>query len=302
MRDWRTAALCAGLALVGCDDGPTTLADAGLGQQATVDHGTAPDAMPADAMRDAQAPAPDQGPARRPTPAECFADIGGSLGPDYAPFDAVIGHHCRGTDHQAITGVERVVFLGDSVTQGTPPTPREQFYRHRLAEALRQRFGPELVVESCAEFGAKTDDFLIGKRQIPECFPDGGDPRRTLVVFTVGGNDVADWAQHQLTAPQALQAAADAIDLLDEAVAWLKDPARFPNGSFVVYASPFEYTDATGDLDSCEFASVAGLEGNWIQGRPAVEWFTAQFMRIAVEQQADLVFALESFCGHGFRR
>jgi len=75
----------------------------------------------------------------------CFEGLGDeSKGlPDYDQFDPVVGRHCSGTDHQDIEGVEQVVFLGDSVTVGTPPTDQEDFYRSLLADALAEEFGLE---------------------------------------------------------------------------------------------------------------------------------------------------------------
>src|SRR5258708_6468938 len=37
--------------------------------------------------------------------------------------------HCSGTNQQDITGVQKVVFLGDSVTVGTPPIATADYYR-----------------------------------------------------------------------------------------------------------------------------------------------------------------------------
>ncbi|NJK32083.1 MAG: hypothetical protein HC927_06510 [Deltaproteobacteria bacterium] len=51
---------------------------------------------------------------------EQFAS-GENPGPDYTGLDVIVGSHCLGTNHQDITDIERVVFLGDSVTVGTPP-------------------------------------------------------------------------------------------------------------------------------------------------------------------------------------
>jgi len=119
-------------------------------------------------------------------------------------------------------------------------------------------------------------------------------------VLTVGGNDIDAWAMDQLTTEAAMAEAEQAAGLLEDAVAWLKDPANFPNGSFVVFSNPYEYTDATGDLLSCPGAVIAGLQGNWIQGEPAVSYFVERYLQIAVDHQADMVFMLETFCGHGF--
>src|SRR5262245_55424568 len=117
------------------------------------------------------------------TAAECFADMAGPVaGPDYDQFGPVIGSHCHGTNHQDITGVEKVVFLGDSITAGTPPTLPNQYYREVLKGMLEQSFGP-LDVADCSAWGARTDDLLLGKQEIDQCFP-GVEPKRTLVVMT----------------------------------------------------------------------------------------------------------------------
>ncbi|MBW2525529.1 MAG: SGNH/GDSL hydrolase family protein [Deltaproteobacteria bacterium] len=231
----------------------------------------------------------------------CWGFKGDDMGPDYDQFQPVVGSHCLGTDHQDITNIEKVVFLGDSVTAGTPPTPAAQFYRHLLVGKLSAHFGA-LEVANCSAWGARTDDLLIGKRQIPQCFP-GIEPKRTLVIMTVGGNDIAAWAQDGLSAQEAMVEADAAAQLLREGIEWFyEDPSRFPNGVFVIVGNPYEYTDATGDLLSCPSALLAGLSGNWIEGAPAVVHFQEQFMQIAVDTNTDVIFLLENFCGHGFRR
>ena len=67
-----------------------------------------------------------------------------------------------------------------------------------------------------------------------------------------------------------------------------------------VYVTTSEYTDATGDVDSCPAAPFAGMEGNWIEGAPAVIHLHERYMEMAVRHQTDLVFLLEAFCGHGY--
>ena len=340
---------------------------------------TAPDAaaatdLVADAIRDiddVHADAADVPPSRPdippPTVLEaCFSyfDDEESIGPTYDNLFPVIGTHCDGTDHQDIDGVERVVFLGDSVTVGTPnlahllPIENGHFYRSRLGEWLASTFaldrggilswemwkaydyfsGKGLRQESgafknCAKWGARTDDLLDGGGQIPACFPDGGSPYRTLVVFTMGGNDIAAITQDGGNAspeniaagyPHEWELARSTVRYLEEAVLWLKDPARFPNGSYIVFNNGFEFTDATGRTDSCtprlgfeipdtgeyvDFSTfgidMAGLAGmhSWQQPEVQAEiviWIMEEYMRIAVEHEVDLVWSLEGFCGHGY--
>jgi hypothetical protein len=94
----------------------------------------------------------------------------------------------------------------------------------------------------------------------------------------------------------------DAASLLRDAVKWLKDPAHFPNGSYVVFTNIYEYTDTSGDLTSCPGAQVAGFSGSWPQGATAVVHFMEQIMEVAVETKSDMIFLAEHFCGHGFKK
>ena len=276
--------------VTGCDSSDPQPAQVNAG--AALDAGSAVDA----------GPAPDAG----ITTAGCFPNLRptaqGPLGAIHENLGATLGEHCRGTAHQQIEGVERVVFLGDSVTAGTPPTPRGETYRARLTAHLRERFGAELPVDSCAVIGANAVDLLHGEEQIAECFPEGGDTRRTLTIFTIGGNDIALWAKNQLPQAEATAEAEKVAQEIDEVVAWLKDETRFPKGSYVVYANPYEYTDGTGDLESCEVAAAAGLRNGWTAAFPTLRHLAERFTEIAVRHQADLVFSQETFCGHGYRR
>jgi lysophospholipase L1-like esterase len=238
------------------------------------------------------------------TASACFADLAGPVqGPDYDQFKPVIQSQCAGTHQQQIAGVEKLVFVGDSITTGTPPNLPNQIYRTILANDLVQKFGP-LDISDCSAWGARMRDLLdpSGKEQLLHCLPNAVEQKRTLVIMTMGGNDIASWAKDNLDVATATAAADDAATLLRQAVAWVKDPARFPNGSYFVFANDYEYTDTSGDLLSCPAASLAGFKQNWPQGAPAVVHFQEQLMKAAVDYGADLVFLLEHFCGHGYRR
>lgn len=245
----------------------------------------------------------------------CFPDIGDeSLGfPAYDELGAVVPDHCSGTDHQDITDIERLVFLGDSVTAGTPPTDEDRYYRVELTEDLQERW-PGLEVSDCSEWGDRTDDLLAHKdRGLNLCFPEGGDDRRTLIVMTVGGNDMLEAAETVAAkGEEAAKAEIDqAIAYLDEAFAWVKEGAdldgaspersdRFPGGVFVVFGNVYEFTDATGDLDSCPMASYLGFSGTIPQLRDGYIYVNEAFMALAVKYDLDAVLMLENFCGHGF--
>jgi hypothetical protein len=155
------------------------------------------------------------------------------------------------------------------------------------------------VVE-CADNGARNDDLMS---QLTTCaFPDGGSDQTTLVVFTMGGNDIAAWAGDGLSVSEAIAEADAAAGLLDEAIAWLQEPDRFPNGIYVVYANVYEYTDGTANLSSCPLAGLAGLSGTWAAGIDAMTHFEERYMEIAVNRGVDMIFLFESFCGHGYER
>lgn len=155
------------------------------------------DAGRADALPDAVAtdvgPAADMGSGPL-TATRCFESIAdpAQAGPDYDQYDPIVGSHCAGTNHQDIRNVERVIFLGDSVSNGTPNDlhplclDNDHFFRTRLANWLSDRFqlskGEPLEWEqweaysclydgdaglrnsgdfwNCARWGARVDDFM----------------------------------------------------------------------------------------------------------------------------------------------
>jgi lysophospholipase L1-like esterase len=284
-----------------------------------------------DAEIDSDPDADIDGDGDRLTAAECFDGVFADTSDivlDYDRFGPVIGSHCLGTNHQDIEGVERVVFLGDSVTVGTPPTTREQFYRSRLAEELSWHFGLappgelwEMVnwlegtsmarfggdFACCAKWGARTDDLVRDNTQIEDCFPPEERSKRTLVIMTVGGNDIASITQDGIDGVPVdtiWEDTREFVQLMREAVQYFyEDPERFPGGVYVIFANMFEFTDGTGDVTACPAAGLAGFGAEWDDPDALAEmviWANEQFMSIAVETGTDMVFMLEHFCGHGF--
>lgn len=319
---------------LGADGVPDASADVTPDSQVDVVADVAADAG-ADVAADSEAP---------PVGALCFGEIWDETvaNPDYDQFAPTIADHCLGTAHQDIEGVESVVILGDSVAQGTPnlahllSTDNAHFWRNLLSEWLADTFDVDRggllewglwkaydyvsgaavqqtsgQFHNCSKWGARTDDLLAGGGQLGKCFPDGGSDKRTLVVFTMGGNDVSKVSQvggeaspEEVAAgyPTAWALAESTITFLEEALLWLKDPQRFPNGSYVIFANPFEFTDGTGETSACPVASLAGYQ-QWADPsaqETIVIWMLEQYMRLAVETQTDMVWMLEHFCGHGW--
>jgi lysophospholipase L1-like esterase len=269
--------------------------------------------------------------------AACFADayVNGWLdfGPDYDQFDPIVGSHCLGTNHQDITGVERVVFVGDSVTVGTPPWTQMDFYRSTVADVARDRFGVQFGMgflqdewswkmydpfngtsitrdsgdfSNCSRWGARTDDFLTGGNQFQDCFPPETRDLKTLVVMTIGGNDLQSLTGDAIDGADMATLWASTMQYVDfyrEAIEWLTDPAVFPNGTYVLSTNVYEFTDGTGEVEACDVSALAGFD----QPIPApdeladmVVWANEQMLQIAVETGTDMIFLLEHFCGHGY--
>ncbi|MCA9542141.1 MAG: hypothetical protein KC620_24760, partial [Myxococcales bacterium] len=253
---------------------------------------------------------------------------GGVDGPDYDQFHGIIGAHCEGTNHQQIDDIERVVFVGDSITVGTPPNDPATYYRVRMAGRLAEHFGLQapdplwwqvnlidgvgLVRDSgdfanCAKYGARTDDLLQDRQLMSDCVPEETRDRRTLFVMTMGGNDIASLTQHAIegrSVEDLWVQTTEFVDLMRDAMRWVRAPDRFPNGVFVVFANLYEFTDGTADLTSCPAAGLAGFGAPVPDPdalRDMVIWANEQYMAIAVEYGVDMTFMLEGFCGHGFR-
>ncbi len=247
---------------------------------------------------------------------------------NYDGLGLPVGEHCLGTNFQDIDEVERVVFLGDSVTGGTPPTAIADYYRNILADALADRFalsfgankglwqapdvfnGTSVVRESgdfasCAEWGARTDDLIAGN-QLEDCYPQDTRDLRTLTIITMGGNDLARIAQDSggknADPMVAWDLATSAVDHMRESAFWLKDEENFPNGHFVVFANVYEFTDGTGMVESCNLSGLAGFEPIESLGDAllVIGWIEDQYARIAQETESDMIFMFEEFMGRGF--
>ena len=203
-------------ASVGSDSGASTI-EADSSVQPTAD--AEGDAGSADDAGDA---ADGDAPPNPLTASWCFRALEGPVpGPDYDQFHPIIQEQCAGTHQQNITGVQKIVFLGDSITTGTPPTLPTDWYKTRLSVSLGAKFGTT-DVSDCSKWGSKTIDLMdpAGYQQIEKCFPDAVETKTTLVIMTIGGNDIDNWASHQMDAPTATAAADTAVGYLRDAVSW----------------------------------------------------------------------------------
>jgi len=284
-------------------------------QGPTVDGSIAVDLLDVDALSFAQ---------------RCWSATASAPHANYDQFNPTYARtHCSGTNEQSISGVQRIVFLGDSITVGTPPTAAGDLYRSKLAVHLATKFGlaaPDLswmnvdlikqvsltktsgAFTSCARWGARIKDLTgpDGANQIGQCFDDV-EPLRTLIILTTVGNDFADFAKEGTAStptpiPMILAESDTRLTQLATALDRLTDPAHFPNGSYVIIANNYEFTDATGDVPSCASAVTAGLGAKWPAGLPVFLHLNEQILAMAVAHNVDTVFMAEAFCGHGFHK
>ena len=275
------------------DAGPSDENGAG-GDAATLDATDATDAAETDV--------PDVG---QPMsfPEKCFPqanDPNHKVWPDYNKFHPVYGEHCAGTHQQEIKNVEQVVFLGDSITAGGHDdhwpqlmmSNDDNLYPEDKGRDLKTLFGQSLIVKDCSEGGKRIEDL---DRQFNNCIT-GPDGHVTLVLFTIGGNDLAALAGR--TPLESLKYISDRLKMLHDFVAKAVDPAVFPNGSFVAFTNIYETTDGTGITTSC--GSQAAKDVSALM--PLFTNLNESYMQTAVDTKTDLVFMREYFCGHGENR
>ena len=235
-----------------------------------------------------------------PLSTDCFAPIqkpGSLVAWQYDSAGVVVGTHCHGTDHQDIDSAERIVFLGDSIMNGTLPTPADKFVRSLLTTQLQQRFSTNDVAD-CSVNGERNDHLA---EQRGKCFSAENMGKKTLTLIIMGGNDIADIAGDKPSIPDSLVRVDQDVLELRDTIEWLKDPQNFPNGNNVVFANVYEYTDTSADLSSCVLANLVGLSGKWLSGARVLTVMNEGYAQVAADTGADMVFMMEAFCGHGYK-
>lgn len=158
----------------------------------------------------------------------------------------------------------RVIFLGDSITDGSGASRGDLAYRELLvANAddtwpdasgldIESRFGQVEVVDR-SRGGATTDSMRYG--QLDGVADDLGDtaPGQTAVVVTIAGNDVQGLIYNTDEVDAVI---ADILDNLEATYDFFEDPVRFPDGVWFYLANVYEPSDGVGQADACFF----GLE------------------------------------------
>ncbi len=308
--------------------GETAPAETSSGESGSAESADPDSAVPAETADTGDTGVAEELPASAET---CFGEYYGDTGepyPDYEATGATFGSHCSGTDHQDIADVDRVVFVGDSITVGSPPTDPNDFYRSVMAENLSAEFGLEApewtwewydIVEgtayemnsgdfwSCAKWGARTDDLMEDNDQILDCMPTEEWDRTTLVIMTMGGNDLFNLVEAYTEGKSIDELYTQTVEMTEKlrvSVEYLKDPANWGAPVYVVFANVYEFTDGTGDWGSCPGADLAGLDDALADPEfsSILAWMEEEYLNIAVETGADMTFMYEAFCGHGYGR
>jgi lysophospholipase L1-like esterase len=194
-----------------------------------------------------------------------------------------------GTNNQDIAGVERVIFLGDSIT-ATPyylAIPWSDVIKPRL----RTLFGSGVEFQNYAAWGAKTED--VRDDQLPSI--DTASTKRTLVMMTVGGNDalqvIGEPAEVSLAHMETKMA------ILEEIIQWIIDPAHFPGGVYLIYSNMYDPTDGVGDFTHC---GLGVSYGDW-PALPEIEPIAnSWFLDLAMTYHVDMLEMHGLFLGHGY--
>ena len=141
--------------------------------------------------------------------------------------------------------------------------------------------------------------------QLESCFTNDLKDKKLLVIITMGGNDLNELTEkvvHEYPEEELWDVASVATENMKKGFEWLDDTERFPNGISVIYANLYEFTDGTGDTSSCPLSEIVSL--NVTIDDPILEeitiWMQKEYLEIGKEHDFDMLFLMETFCGHSF--
>ena len=281
-----------GIAAFGCDSGgnsstdvPSDVPDVPEGAEGTAEDGGedgAPDdGTPTDGIDEAAPPEDAPG---EDAPVEDVAPRDeGWAETDGGPMVDELG-----TNNQDIVGVTRVIFLGDSITAVPYLT---QTWSQRIQDDLQGLFGAGIEIRNYAVGGARTEDVLT--EQLLRI--DTTSTLRTLVMFTIGGNDAVQVMGDDIAS--SLAHMETKMDNLRAILDWLYDPAHFPGGVYVVFGNIYDPTDGEGDFTHC---GIGVFSTDWPETDTLAATVNSWFLDEAMARGADLLDMHGLFLGHGF--
>jgi lysophospholipase L1-like esterase len=184
--------------------------------------------------------------------------------------------------------VERVIFLGDSITASPYLTPP---WSDRIRDDLRGLFGGSVEFQNYAVGGSKTEDVL--EDQLPRIDTDSA--KKTLVMFTIGGNDALQVIGEDVAT--SLAHMEEKLENLRNILTWLFAPANFPGGVYVVYMNIYDPTDGEGDFTHC---GIGMAYEDWPDVDELATTINGRYLELAMEFGADLLDGHGLFAGHGW--
>ena len=196
---------------------------------------------------------------------------------------------------------KRVIFLGDSITAGAGASNDDEDYASLLVNNtnawpewngidLSTRF-PEIEVVDVSEGGAWTGTLLNRQLEYLEERLELPIEGETLVVITVGGNDL----QSVLLDPSGVDERLEkTVDNWRQIAEYFLDEQRFPDGSTLLMANVYEPTDAVGQVDDCFY----GLNISILL--PSLHSANTQLRELAESLGFSALDMRGTFLGHGF--
>jgi hypothetical protein len=202
----------------------------------------------------------------------------------------------------------RVIYLGDSITAGYGVTSGEPY--RDLLWANDSGMWPDYdSVDLTSSYpdlnelidvsvpGATTDTLVAG--QLPDLSARLGDSvsGETIVVLTIGGNDLQAAILTLLASSDPDAAAAELIDgvrdNMDTIVDYFDDSARFPDGAYVYIANVYDPTDGVGQAGSCFFGlDLSAYWGYFTDANNEIRDF-------AETRGVGMIYMAGHFMGHG---
>jgi lysophospholipase L1-like esterase len=197
----------------------------------------------------------------------------------------------------------RIVFLGDSITAGVGASKDSLAYPELLVEDtsnkwsdfadldLESMYGDVPVVDGSkggATSGSVMTQQLDDLEGLLGGYPVTGE---TIVVFTVGGNDMQEALNPFADANEIAQATLFNFGaIVDE----LQDPAKFPDGVYVYATNVYEPTDGRGQTDGCF------LGFDFSADLPVLDQFNDDLRAMAEDKGFSVVDLRGHFGGHGW--
>ncbi|MEQ1507623.1 MAG: SGNH/GDSL hydrolase family protein, partial [Myxococcota bacterium] len=196
----------------------------------------------------------------------------------------------------------RIVYFGDSITRGYGIRDQDVTYTELLrtnaddawpdwhGDDLDARFGDLEVIDVSLD-GATTDDVLDAELPDLEDLLGPSVSGQTIVVGTIGGNDILDVAFSG-----DLDGGREHIEANIAAIMrFFQDPVRFPDGTFIAMTNVYDPTDGVAQVNACFF----GIDLGFLQ--PTFDRLNADTRQHAVDNGWAWVDLHGHFIGHGFR-